>query len=100
MEEILDMAASYAIIGVMIRYYQPSTAIAIMRKHDLCTTIIADAFMSRREFHAVILPDLPISDTISDLAWDIINDGYKMPIEDAVQVVRHSIVNLDFDKIK
>jgi len=87
-------------MGVMIRYYQPSAAIALIRKHKLCTTMIADGFMSRREFHAVILPDLPISDTISDLAWDIINDGYKMPIEDAIQVVRHSINNLNFEEVK
>ena len=95
MEEILDMAASYAMIGAMIRDYQPSTAIALIRKHNLCTTMIADGFLSRREFHAVILPDLAVAETIHDLAWDIINDGYKMPYEDAIQVVRHSIINLE-----
>ena len=79
----------------MIRYYQPSAAIAIMRKHNLCTTQIADGFMSMRELHAVILPDLTVADSIRDLGWAIINDGYKMPIEDAIQVVRHSINNLE-----
>ena len=95
LKKVLDMAASYAIIGAMIRDYQPSTAIALIRKHNLCTTQIADGFLSRREFHAVILPDLAVAETIHDLAWDIINDGYKMPYEDAIQIVRHSIINLE-----
>ena len=96
----LTCGCGYAIIEVMIRDYQPSTAAAIMRKHNLCTQQIADAFMSIRELHAAILPDLTVADSIRDLAWDIINDGYKMPIEDMIQVVRHSIINLDFEEIK
>ena len=91
----MTSACGYDIIGVMILDYQASTAIALIRKHNLCTTMIADGFLSRREFHAVILPDLAVAETIHDLAWDIINDGYKMPYKDAVQVVRHSIINLE-----
>ena len=79
----------------MIRDYRPAIALKIIRHHDLCTTMIADAFLSMRELHQAFNIDLTVADSIRDVAWDIIRDGYKMPIEDAIQVVRHSIINLE-----
>lgn len=78
---------------------EPNTfnAIEYIKTHDLSTARIADGFMSRREFHAIILPDLPISETIQDLAWDIINSGYQLEIEDAIMVVHQGIAHLGLD---
>jgi hypothetical protein len=48
-----------------------------------------------RELHEVILPSLTVDDSIRDVAWDIIRDGYKISLGDAIKVVNHSIAQME-----
>lgn len=93
LKKVLDMAASYAMLGVMIPTYPPSdaTALELIRTHNFCTARLVDEFLSMRECHQFISPSLTVDDSIRDVAWDIIRDGVKISLGDAIKVVNHSV---------
>ena len=82
-------------IRVMIPTYTPEDALKVIRVNKLCTARLADEFLSMRELHRAILPSLTVNDTIRDVAYDILRDGIKISLEDAINVVHHSIVELE-----
>lgn len=91
----LTCGCGYDILGVMIPTYIPSDARDVIRAYDLCTTRLADEFLSMRELHEAILPSLTVDDSIRDVAYDILRDGVKISIEDAIIAVRYSIAQME-----
>jgi hypothetical protein len=77
----------------MIPTYPPTdaTALELMRTHNFCTARLVDEFLSMRELHENMFPDLTVDDSIRDVAWDIIRDGVKISLGDAIKVVNHSV---------
>ena len=82
-----------AIIYGMIPTTTPSdaTALELIRTHNFCTARLVDEFLSMRECHQFISPSLTVDDSIRDVAWDIIRDGVKISLGDAIKVVNHSV---------
>ena len=51
-------------------------------------------YKSMRELHEFISPTLTIDDTIRDVAWDYIRDGYDIDVEDASAVIKHCLTQM------
>lgn len=51
-------------------------------------------YRAMRELHQFVSPTLTIDDTIRDLAWDYIREGYDIDVEDASAVIKHCLTQM------
>ena len=67
-------------------YLLHSRAVLALRSHMTLAYL--------RECHQFFSPTLTIDDTIKDVAWDYIRDGYDIDVEDASAVIKHCLTQM------